>query len=428
MKGMFRFLWLFAALPLLAQDWPQWRGPTGDGISPEKNLPLRWSKSENIAWRTPLKGMGTSTPVIWGDLILLTSQLGDGPFEGRSRDFEDAAVARRTGESRQVRFAVQAFHRRDGKLAWEYTFDADGALQPVHIKHNLASPSCVTDGKLVYAWFGNGQIVALDLAGKLVWHRHLGKEIAPYDVLWGHGSSPTLYKNSLFLLADHPPGAYLLAIDKSTGKQLWRKDRGKERRSYTTPFVIQLSGHDELILNSSERVDALDPSTGELLWWVGEPNRVPVPTPVFHNGLLYLNRGYSSSPYLALQPGGRGDASSRVKWEIKTGGPYVSSLLYYQGVLYMANERGIVSAVDAATGETYWKERFGSVFSASPVAADGRVYLVNEEGITFVLEAGREKKVRAENPLGERILASPAISKGMIFLRSDGHLIAIKGS
>ncbi|MBM3810304.1 MAG: hypothetical protein FJW20_01590 [Acidimicrobiia bacterium] len=416
---MMRFLMLLTALPLMAQNWPQWRGPTADGISTEKNLPLRWSKTENIAWRAPLKGMGTSTPVVWGDHIFLTSQLGDGPFEGRSRDFEGAAAARRTGETEKVRFSVQAFHRVTGKLLWDYTFDGEGVLQPVHIKHNLASPSCVTDGERVYAWFGNGQLVALDFTGKLVWKHHLGREVAPFDVLWGHGSSPTLYKDSLLLLCDHPPGAYLLALDKRTGAQRWRKDRGKEKRSYTTPFVIKLAGHDELILNSSQRVDALDPTTGELLWSAGEPNRVPVPTPVFHNGVLYLNRGYSSSPYLALQPGGG------VKWEVKTGGPYVSSLLYYQGILYLANETGIASAVDAADGKTLWKDRFGSVFSSSPVAADGKVYLVNEEGVTFVLEAGRQKKVLAENHLEERILASPAIAQGRIYLRSDSHLLAI---
>jgi outer membrane protein assembly factor BamB len=418
---------LFLACGVLAwgENWPQWRGPTQDGISTEKNLPLRWSKTENILWRTPLDGLGTSTPIVWGDRVFITSQIGDGPYEGRSRDFESAAVARRTGERQKVQFAVQAFHLNTGKLEWDYRFDAEGDLQPVHIKHNLASPSCLTDGERVYAWFGTGQLVALDMAGKLIWKRHLGKEVAPFDVLWGHGSSPALYKDSLFLLCDHPPGAYLLSLDKRTGKEKFRKNRGTEKRSYTTPFVVKLDGHDELILNSSERVDAVDPTTGELLWWVGEPNRVPVPTPVFHDGVLYLNRGYSSSPYLAVKPGGKGDAASRVQWEVKTGGPYVSSLMFYQGLIYMANERGIVSVSDAKTGETVWKDRFGSVFSASPVAADGKVYLVNEDGVTFVLAAGREKKILAENKLDERILASPAMAGGKILLRSDQALIAI---
>ncbi|MGH9675309.1 MAG: PQQ-binding-like beta-propeller repeat protein, partial [Bryobacteraceae bacterium] len=159
----------------------------------------------------------------------------------------------------------------------------------------------------------------------------------------------------------------------------------------------------------------------KLLWHAGEANRVPVPTPVYHDGILYLNRGYSSSPYLALRPGGA------IEWEVKTGGPYVSSLLYYQGLLYMANEMGIASCVDAKDGKTLWKDRFGGVFSASPVAAAGKVYLTNEDGMTFVLAAGRDKNILAENNLGERTLASLAIAGGRIYLRTDEHLYAIGG-
>jgi outer membrane protein assembly factor BamB len=409
----------FFALGLIAADWPQWRGPTADGISAEASVPLRWSRTENIAWKAPLPGLGSSTPIIVGNRVFVTSQIGDGPFEGRSRDFEGAAVARRSGQGDKVRFLVHAFDRRNGKELWRYSLDAEGGLQPVHVKHNLASPSCVTDGERVYAWFGTGQLIALNLDGKLLWSRHLGKEFGAFDVLWGHGSSATLYKDSLLLLCDHPPGAYLLSVDVRTGKDRWRADRGKERRSYTTPFVIRAGDHDELILNTSEGLEAVSPATGEPLWKAGESNRVPVPTPVYHGGVLYVNRGYNSSPYMAVRPGGK------VEWEIKTGAPYVSSLLYYQGLLYMANERGIVSVADAADGSTLWRERLGSLFSASPVAANGHVYMTNEEGTTYVLAAGRDKKVVAENPIGERTLASLAISNGQIFLRTDEHLYCI---
>lgn len=408
-----------AALPLVAADWPQWRGPTGDGISTETNVPLRWSKSENVLWKVPLPGLGSSTPIIAGDRVYVTSQMGDGPFEGRSRDFEGAATARRTGETEKVRFLVHAFDRKSGKELWRYTLPADGGLQPVHVKHNLASPSCVTDGERVYAWFGTGQLIALSLDGKLVWSRHLGKEFGPFDVLWGHGSSAALYKDSLLLLCDHPPGAYLLSVDARTGKNRWKVDRGKERRSYTTPFVIRSGDHDELILNTNEGLEGVSPTTGERLWKAGEMNRVPVPTPVFHGGVLYVNRGYTSSPYMAVRPGGK------VEWEVKTGAPYVSSLLYYQGLLYMANERGIVSLADSADGATLWRERLGSVFSASPVAANGHVYITSEEGTTYVFAAGREKKLVAENAIGERTLASLAISNGNIFVRTDEHLYCI---
>ena len=413
-------LLLLAAPMALASNWPQWRGPSADGISIEQNIPVEWSAEKNIAWKTPLAGFGTSTPIVWGDRIFLTSQIGDGPYEGRSTwDFENASIARRTGERDKVRFVVQAISRRDGHVLWEYKFDADGFMQPVHIKHNMASPSCVTDGELVYAWMGTGQLVALTFQGKEVWKRHLGKEYGPFEILWGHGSSPTIYKDTIILLCDHQGQAYLLALDKKSGKQIWKVERGKDRRAYSTPFVIPGPQGDELIVNSSERIDVFDPATGKTLWHVGGENRVPVPTPVFHDGILYTSRGYSSGPYMAVT------ADGRVVWEVKTGAPYVSSLLYYQGLLYMATETGIASCVDAATGKTLWRERFGGVFSASPVAADGRVYLVNEGGETFVLQAGRELKILHKNVLAERTLASPAISGGRIFLRTDEHLIAI---
>ncbi|MBL8233644.1 MAG: PQQ-binding-like beta-propeller repeat protein, partial [Bryobacterales bacterium] len=259
---MARVALVLLTIPIFAADWPQWRGPTGDGISTETNVPIRWSSTENVAWKVPLPGLGSSTPVISGDRVFLTSQTGDGPFEGRSRDFEGAATARRSGQNEKVRFLVHAFDRKTGKELWRHAMDADGGLQPVHVKHNLASPSCVTDGERVYAWFGTGQLIALDRNGKLLWSRHLGKEFGAFDVLWGHGSSATLYKDSLLLLCEHPPGAYLLSVDVRTGKNRWRVERGKERRSYTTPFVIRAGDHDELIINTNEGIEGVSPTTG----------------------------------------------------------------------------------------------------------------------------------------------------------------------
>jgi len=410
----------------LAANWPHWRGPSANGISEETGIPTQWGPRHNIAWKTPLPGLGTSTPIVWGDRIFLTSQIGEGPVEQRGHDFDEAVKARNSGQKSKAEFVVHAFSRPTGRLAWEYHLDAQGELPAVHRKHNLASPSCLTDGELLFAWFGTGQLVALNLDGKLIWQRHLGRDYGPFQILWGHGSSPTLYKDRLILLCDHQGAAYLLAVEKRTGKTLWKADRGSDRRSYTTPLVVAGPAGDELIINSSERIDALDPSTGELLWYVGEPNRVPIAMPVFHNGVLYASRGYNSGPYLALKPGGRGDVSqTHVRWKAPTGAPYVSSLLWYRGLIYMANETGIASCVDAADGRLLWRERLGGVFSASPVAAGGKVYLINEQGEAIVLEAGRALKILHRNPVGERTLASPALSRGQIFLRTDEHLISI---
>jgi outer membrane protein assembly factor BamB len=296
----------------------------------------------------------------------------------------------------------------------------------VHDKHNMATPSPVTDGQMVYAWFATGQIAALDMNGKAVWQRHLGREISPFDVAWGHGSSPTLFEDTLLLLCDHTPASYLLALDTRTGKEKWKADRGAGKSSYSTPLVVPGPNGPEVIVNSSDRVDAYNARTGELLWFTGGTNRFPVPSPLFAGGIIYMSRGYRSSPYMAIRPGGRGDiTSSHVVWENATGGPYVSSLVHDNGLLYMATDVGAVTVVDARTGERVWQQRIDGVFSASPVAADGKIYFVSENGETIVVRAGRTPEVLARNDLGERQIASPAVSNGQIFIRTDDHLFAI---
>jgi outer membrane protein assembly factor BamB len=413
---------LLLAAGLQADNWPQWRGPEATGISLEKNLPSRWSATENIVWRVALAGRGTSTPVIWDDRIFLTSQIGEGPVNYRTADYPE------TGRpvDDKVRFVVQCFRRFDGRLLWQYELTASKDPEAVHPKHNLATPSCVTDGTFVFAWFGTGQIICLDVKGKLVWERHIGEDYSPFRLLWAHGSSPVLYKNSILLLCDHDPAAYLLALDKFTGKTFWKTDRGKGLRSYSTPLVVTSEGRDELIVNSNPRIDAYDPATGELLWYAGGHCPVPVPMPLYVDGMLYASRGYSSGPYMAIRPGGKGDVSeTHVAWRIPTGAPYVSSLLYYGKLIYMATENGIVICADARTGEMIWKERIGGVFSASPVGGDGKIFLLNEAGETIVLEDGPKFTLLQRNLLGERCLASPAISQGRIFIRSDQHLFCI---
>ena len=418
-----RLLLLLALIPLIAaaDNWPQWRGPTADGVSLEKGLPTTWGATQNIRWKSPLRGLGTSTPVIWGDLIFLTSQIGDGPFAEGARDFDDAAEIRKFGKQ-GVTFYVQAFSKKDGSLAWEKSFDAGSHLPEVHIKHNLSSPSCVTDGKHVYAWFGTGLVVALTLDGKEAWRRNLAEENSLFDVRWGHGSSPMLYDGALMLLVDHPDDSYLLAVDKTTGKDIWRNDRGEGKRSYTTPFLVKSPAGDLLIVNTSDGLEAIDAKTGKQRWSAGEANRVPVSTPVLHDGTLYSSRGYNSGPYMAIRVDG---SQPDVRWEVGTGAPYVSSLIYANGLLFMATERGIASAVDAETGETVWKKRLEGVFSASPIFAEGKIYFSAESGVTYTVDASREFKLVAKNDLGERTLASLAVSDGVIFVRTDEHLVAI---
>ena len=429
---------LFGVFLLQAEDWPQWRGPSSRGISAEAGLPVEWTAEKGIAWKVPIAGLGVSSPVVWGDRVFVTSQIGASPVSGGgshpllARDDRSLAVREtaiggsRAETSAEVTFVIEGFRLSDGERLFQHHAPSAGELPESHEKHNLATPTPVTDGERIYAWFGNGQLVALDMQGKPVWTRHLAQDYGTFVNNWGHGSSPTLYKDFLILLCDHESNAYLLALDKRTGKEVWRVDRGKERISHSTPLVVPASRGDELIVNATERLDGYDPSNGELLWSFGEWRQTPIPSPVFHEGLIYLSRGYRNSDVLSIRPGGRGDVTStHVVWRTPSGASYVPSILYYEGLLYMTNEVGVVTCADAATGQSVWKKRLEGVFFASPVAGDGKVYMTSETGDVFVLQAGREAKVLAQNSLGERLIASPAISQGRILFRSDRSLIAV---
>ncbi len=431
---------LLAGASLSADNWPTWRGVSTGGVSPETNLPIRWSDTENIAWQTPLMGLGVSSPIAWGDRIIVTSQQGAGMRRSGSHPSlaqgPEAATSGETGlggrafgeayHDRNVTFVVTALDRLTGRKVWEHAFKAEGTLPELHDKHNLASPSPATDGERIYAWFGSGQIVATDMNGNVVWQRHLGRDYGNIDITWGPGSSPTVHNGTVYLLNYHGAVSYLLAVDARTGATRWKVDAPKGTTSYSTPVVAQGPRGPEIVINSSMGVAGHDVTTGERLWFFTEDNRFPIPAAVGHEGTVYLNRGFRSSPYMAIRLGGRGDiAKSHVAWRVPTSGPYVPSLVFYQGLLYMANDLGIVSAVDAATGERVWQERLAGVYSASPVAGDGKIYFVSETGETLVLQAGRALNVLARNDLNARFVASPAIAGGRVFLRADDRVIAV---
>jgi outer membrane protein assembly factor BamB len=423
-----------------AQDWPQWRGPAGTGVSTEQSLPERWSDTDGIAWKARLRGVGVSSPVVWGDRIFVTSQIGTGARrEGNHPTLVQTGSASEHGERNlgtaaaagdgRVRFLIEAFARTDGKPLWAFELPATDSLPAVHDKHNLASASPVTDGTRVYAVFGTGQMVAVDMKGAQVWKRDLAAEYGAFQINWGHGSSPIVYRDTIILPCYHEPSSYLIALDAKTGATRWKVDRGSKIVSYSTPLVVPAATGDELVLNTSEALEAYDPATGKSLWRLNEPSRFAIPMPVYNDGVIYASRGYRSGPYAAIKVGGRGDiAKSHVVWNVPTGAPYISSLVYHDGLLYMAADVGVVTCVDAKTGERVWQERMEGVFTASPVAADGKVYLVSESGETIVLRPGRKSHVIARNRIDGRLLASPAVSRGRLFLRTDDALIAIGGS
>jgi outer membrane protein assembly factor BamB len=368
----------------------------------------------------------------------VTSQIGSGRSNPGPRLYESgdsAAQGERAlgsglpGSGRSsddVVFLVTAIDRATGRGLWEYEVEAEGRLTAVHEKHNLASSSPVTDGERVYAWFGNGQIVALDMNGDLVWERSLGTEYGPFSINWGHGSSPTIYNGTVILLCYHETSSYMLGLDGKTGQNTWKVDSPGGAVSYSTPLVVEGPDSAEIVVNSSSGMAGHDIATGRQLWQVQESNRFPIPMPIENDGVIYASRGYRSGPFMAIRPGGRGDVSdSHVLWRVGTGAPYVASLVYYDGLVYMVGDVGIVTVSDAETGKRVWQERIGGVFSASPVAADGKIYLVAEGGDTVVLAAGPTPRVIARNTLNARQVASPAISGGRLFIRSDNTLYAI---
>jgi outer membrane protein assembly factor BamB len=429
-----------AAGSVHAQNWPHWRGPLASGVSPETGLPSRWSATEGIAWKAAIRGLGVSSPIVWGNRVFVTSQVGTGASRQGPR-LAQGADATAAGERSLVAgagtgagaaggdstFLVTAFDRNTGARLWEAGTKAEGPMPSVHDKHNMASSSPVTDGERVYAWFATGQLVAVDMAGKTVWTKHLGTDYSPFEINWGHGSSPTVHKGQLLLICYHDKASYLLSLDAATGDVRWKSDQPPGVTSYSTPIVVETAGGGaEIVVNSSAGIAGHSAATGEVLWRFDEQNRFPVPMPAVHEGIIYTSRGYRSSPFMAIRPGGKGDiTSSHVVWRVPSGAPYISSLVHDNGLIYMVGDVGVLTVTDAKTGERLFQERIGGVYSASPVAADGKVYLLSEDGETIVLSAGRTPSILARNRLDARQLASPAIAGGRLFIRSDDVLYAI---
>ena len=425
--------WL--AVTLGAEQWPQWRGPAASGTTTEKGLPVRWSDTENIAWKAALPGLGISSPIVAGNLVFVTSQAGTGtvlpgprlvqganPLEAGERPLGKGPTS---GDGR-VNFLISAFDRASGRRAWQFELPGEGPLPSVHEKHNLASPSPVTDGERVYASFATGQVAAIDLTGGLVWKTNLGAKYGAFEINWGHGSSPTVYRDLLIVLCYHERASYMVALDAKTGAVRWKVDAPSGVTSYSTPLVVETAGKAEIVVNSSVGVSGHDVVTGERLWHIEEANRFPIPMPLFHDGLIYTSRGYRSSPFMAVRPGGRGNvATSHVAWRAPSGAPYVSSLVYLDGLIYMVGDVGVLTVIDATTGARVHQERIGGVYSASPVAGDGKIFLLSEDGETIVVEAGRTPRILARNKLNARQLASPAVAGGRLFIRSDDVMYAI---
>lgn len=390
-----------------AENWPGWRGPQRNGVTSDSGAPLRWSDKSGVAWKAPLPGSGISNPIVWDKVVVCTSS--DGP---RQQELHVVALARDTGG--------QLWHAR----FW-------GTAPTLHhgTKSSMASPSPVTDGQLVYAFFGSGDVFCLDMKGRLIWQRSLAGEYGEFENRFAASSSPLVFEDSLIVQCDHYGASYVLAIDKHTGANRWKTDRPEAWLSWSSPVCTKNSGGgSELLVCGSEKMDALDPRTGSKLWTLGGLERECIPTPIVADEMIYATSGPNGAA-LAVRSGGRGDVTdSHVVWISTRGNPYVPSAIVAGRRYYTVDDHGIAACLDSADGKTLWRKRFGGDFTASPVAAENRVYFTNEAGSTLVIQADADKYTElARNEINEPVYASLAISAGRIFLRSASHLWCVAG-
>jgi outer membrane protein assembly factor BamB len=393
---------LFLSPPLAAAgDWPGWRGPHGDGRSEEKNLPLRWSRTDNIHWKVAIPGRGYSSPIVWGDRVILTACL-----------------------EKDRRRVLLCLDRDTGKTLWQRVVLVS-ALEGKHPLNSYASSTPVTDGRHIWVTFLQGddiQVACYDFAGRRVWMRSPSKFYSKH----GYCSSPVLYKDLLILNCDQDAKACIIALEKDTGRERWRTDRPNRTRSYCPPIIIHAAGKDQLVLSGSKCVASYDPATGQQYWIIDGPTEQFVASLVYLDNLLYLTGGFPEYHVLGIRPDGHGNVThTHIAWRDTRGAAYVPSPVAWDHYFFLVSDKGIATCRDTKTGKRRWMEHLGGHHSASPLAADGYLYFPDDAGTTWVLKAGPKFEVVSKNILGEECYASPAISRGQIFLRTVDHLYCI---
>ena len=392
---------------LSAEDWPQFRGPTGQGHATERGLPLEWSESRNILWKSPVPGIGWSSPVVAAGKVWLTTVV-------------DTKSGRRvTASLRALAYDVET--GRELVNTEVFQINDPGVINP---KNSRASPTPIVDGDRVYVHFGADGTAALSTPGQVLWTTRL-----PYESQHGNGGSPTLYRDLLIINCDGNGGdAYVVALDAATGKTRWKTPRRRPAdQAYSTPLAITVGERDEVISVGAYRAAAYDPATGQEIWRVSYGDGFSnVPRPVFGRGLVYIATGFQTPSLIAVRPDGKGDVTrTHIAWTITRGAPYTPSPVLVGEDLYIVSDTGVLTLADASTGQIQWQQRLGGNYSASPVFADGRVYFQSEEGQTTVVAPGREFKKLAVNRLDGYTLASMAVSQGSLFIRSHSHLYRI---
>ena len=396
-----------------AEDWPQWRGPRGDGSSVETEVPTIWDgeSGENIIWKTAIPGAGYSSPVLIGDSIFLTSC-----------------------EESTNRRLLHRLDRRDGNRLWTREV-IQSPLEGMHKLNSRASGTPIADRKHVYVTFfqtddtsgergepGEMIVACYDHSGKRIWLVTVGA----FSSIHGYCTSPVLFEDLLLVNGDHDGESYLAALDKSTGDLIWKTPRVHQTRSYVTPLLREVDGNMQAVMTGSKRVAGFDPRTGKRLWWIEGPTEQYVASMVHDENGFYLTAGFPTYHVMSIRPGGKGDVTdTHVNWHVTEAKSYVPSPVVTGDLLFIADDRGIAHCFDTKTGERVWRERLGRHFSASLVTANGLVYFTTDDGETIIMRASRHPEIVQKNQLGESIFASPAISEGELFIRTEENLFCI---
>src|SRR6266536_535243 len=421
-------------------SWPSFRGPQASGMAERQNLPDRWDGKtrENILWRTPIPGLAHSSPVVWGNRIFITSAVSSEPNASfRPGLYGDGDASK---DRSRHRWMIYALDKHSGKMLWERVAHQGEPVDKRHIKSTYANSTPATDGRIVVAWFGSQGVFAYDVNGRFRWKVDLGRlDLGAYDIPtyeWGPASSPIIWNNLVMLQCDTQSDSFILALDANSGKTVWKTERD-ELPSWGTPTVAMTSVGPVLVANASNYIRGYDPRTGKELWRLGGSSKITAPTPVFSDDMFVIVSGRAPErPIFAVKAGARGDltlpegksSSEAIAWSHTGRGSYMPTPLIYNGILYVLANNGLLDAYNWQTGEELYRQRLplvGSGFSASPVAADGKLYLSNEDGEMLVIAAGQKFAHIATNSMGEMLMATPALSEGVMYVRSSTSLFAI---
>jgi outer membrane protein assembly factor BamB len=424
-----------------ATNWPSFRGPAASGVGEGRPAPTSWDVpgSKNVKWRVPVPGLSHSSPVVWGNHVCV----GTAVSETASADLKVGLYGNIESANDQSphRWAVLCFDKTTGKLLWDRTAHSGVPKVKRHTKSTHASSTLATDGRYIVAFFGSEGLYAFDMTGKLIWKKDFGVLDSGFfmvpEAQWGFASSPIIHGDRVVIQADVQKGSFVAALDLATGRELWRTPRG-DVPTFSTPAVYASGTGTQVVVNGWKHIGGYDLQTGKELWRMSGGGDIPVPTPISSHGLIFITSSHGGkSPVYAVRPSASGDitlkdpetSNAHIAWSAARDGAYMQTPLVYEDILYVCKDNGVLSAFDVRTGQRHYQSRLAdgrTGFSASPVASSGRIYFTSEEGDVYVVKAGTVFEQLSVNPLGEVAMATPAISDGLMFFRTRGHLVAVQ--